>query len=70
MPQYVYIILVCFFLLVGTVATIAVGMSKENKEGNPEYDLKTKGNWARLTLFYVISGILGILAVVAFINLR
>jgi len=66
----VYIILICFFLLVGIVGTIAVGMSKENREGNPEYDLKTKKYWTRLTLYYVIATILGVLGVILFINMR
>jgi len=66
----VYIVLICFFLFVGVVGTVAVGMSKENREGNPEYDLKTKTYWTRLTWYYVIAGILGVLAVILFIQFR
>lgn len=68
--QTLYIVLVCFFLLVGVVGTIAVGMSKENKEGNPQYEQRTKGNWTRLTLYYVISAVIGIVGVIVFINVR
>ncbi|WP_309119447.1 hypothetical protein [Paenibacillus sp.] len=70
MPQYIYIILVCFFLLVGIVGTIAVGVSKENREGNPEYERKTKGNWTRLTLYYVVSAVAGVVGLIAFIQFQ
>lgn len=65
--QCLYIILVCFFLLVGVISTVAVSMSKENKEGNPEYERKTKVNLTRLTIYYVIAGVVGVAAVIIFV---
>jgi hypothetical protein len=37
------------------VATILVGVSRKNKEGNPEYDQRKAPNIIRLSLFYVIA---------------
>lgn len=39
--------------LIGLIGTLWVGLSRENREGNPAYDRSTKPNWLRLTLLYV-----------------
>ncbi|MEK8129524.1 hypothetical protein WMW72_16585 [Paenibacillus filicis] len=54
-------------LLIGAVSTIMVGVSKKNKEGNPSYDSKTKGNWSRLSWIYIVVIVLGYVALVAYI---
>jgi hypothetical protein len=41
-------------LLVGAGITVALGHSRENREGNPDYDRNSVPNWRRLTLLYVI----------------
>ncbi|MBP1989974.1 hypothetical protein [Paenibacillus eucommiae] len=62
MSVYAYYIVFFVILLCGTIATIMIGNSKANKEGNPEYDQKTKGYWSRLTWFYVVAIVLGFAA--------
>lgn len=64
------VILIAVLLLIAIVATVAVGMSKENREGNPDYEKRTKGNWTRLTLHYVITGIVGVVAIIVFVTSR
>lgn len=56
----IYAALIIFFIIVSAVATILVGNSKHNREGNPEYEKRTSGNMVRLTTFYVIAGVIGI----------
>ncbi|MDF2719021.1 MAG: hypothetical protein K0R28_5946 [Paenibacillus sp.] len=58
--MYVYAFIIIFFVVVAAVSTIWVGTSKQNKEGNPEYDTRTGGNMVRLTTLYIIAGIIGI----------
>ncbi|MEF3306787.1 hypothetical protein [Paenibacillus sp. GYB003] len=70
MAQSLYVWIIIFFSMFAGVATVAIGMSKENKEGNPGYERRTKGNWTRLTLVYVVSGIAGLAIVVAFFQIR
>lgn len=54
--------------LVGLVATILVGLSRENREGNPQYDRNSKPNWLRLTAIYGVTTILALVALVWFIR--
>ncbi|WP_245855578.1 hypothetical protein [Paenibacillus rigui] len=49
MPLYGYYIMFATIMLFALIATVLVGLSQKNKEGNPNYDMKTKGNWSRLT---------------------
>ncbi|MDF2658251.1 MAG: hypothetical protein K0Q94_1042 [Paenibacillus sp.] len=56
----IYAALIIFFIILSAVATILVGISKQNRDGNPEYEKRTSGNMVRLTSFYVIAGIIGI----------
>lgn len=53
-------VLVVIIIAASAVATIAIGVSKRNKEGNPEYDHRTKKNYTRLALYYIIGTALGI----------
>lgn len=62
MSIFPYLLLIFAITLIGGVATIMVGLSKPNKEGNPSYDKKTKGNWSRLFLFYLVAIVLGFAA--------
>lgn len=56
----IYMSSILLFVIVAAVSTILIGNSKQNKEGNPDYERRTSGNWVRLTSFYVIAGLLGI----------
>ncbi|MFD2673000.1 hypothetical protein [Marinicrinis sediminis] len=53
-----YYVLSAVFILIGALATIMVALSRKNKEGNPEYDQKTKKYWTRLSVFYIVGTIL------------
>ncbi|MFH5184379.1 hypothetical protein ACHHV8_18000 [Paenibacillus sp. TAB 01] len=67
MPLYGYYILFATIMLLALIGTILVGVSQKNKEGNPNYDMKTKGNWSRLSWIYIAAIILGYLALVVYI---
>jgi fucose permease len=67
MSTSIYYIIFSVILILALVFTFLIGNSKQNKEGNPEYDNRTKGNWSRLTLFYVIAIALGVLALIVYI---
>ncbi|WP_239629555.1 hypothetical protein [Paenibacillus sp. H1-7] len=58
---YVLIFIVAMF---GLTATIAVGVSQKNKEGNPTYDKSTGKIFLRLAIYYVIAIAGGYLAYV------
>lgn len=58
--MYVYAAIIIFFVIVAAVSTILIGVSRQNREGNPEYEVRTSGNMIRLTALYVIAGIIGI----------
>lgn len=58
--MYMYAMIIIFFVIVAAVSTILIGVSRQNKEGNPEYDTRTSGNMVRLTTFYMIAAIIGI----------
>ncbi|MEK3722422.1 hypothetical protein [Paenibacillus sp. FSL H8-0034] len=62
MSLYIYYLLFATILLLATVATFLVGFSKKNKEGNPKYDTRTKGNWSRLSWIYLIVIVSGYVA--------
>jgi len=63
MPSYSYILIFAIFI-VGVAATVMIGNSKPNKNGNPDYDRKTKGYWSRLTMFYILGSIVAFSIVV------
>ncbi|KRE82435.1 hypothetical protein ASG89_14355 [Paenibacillus sp. Soil766] len=67
MSLYVYYIIFAAILITGAVATIAIGHSNKNKEGNPGYDRQTKSIFVNLTLYYAVIIPLGLLALVVYI---
>ncbi|MCE5169926.1 hypothetical protein LQV63_11445 [Paenibacillus profundus] len=58
MNASVLILVACAVILVAVIATIVVGNSKENREGNPTYDQKTKNIFVRLSVYYTIAGLI------------
>ena len=54
-------------MLIGAAWTMWIGVSKKNREGNPGYDNKTKGNWSRLSWIYIAVLILGYAALIIYI---
>ncbi|OPH57561.1 hypothetical protein BC351_03290 [Paenibacillus ferrarius] len=67
MAGSVYYIIFSIILIAGVLFTVLIGNSRANKVGNPDYDNKTKGNWSRLTLFYVVAIALGVLALILYV---
>jgi len=67
MSLSVYYLLFATIMLIGAVWTMWIGMSKKNKEGNPSYDHRTKGNWSRLSWIYILVIVLGYAALVIYI---
>ncbi|GAB2677245.1 hypothetical protein ACFQWB_07790 [Paenibacillus thermoaerophilus] len=65
MPIYWLIALLAVIAATGLIATIQVGRSRENREGNPQYDAQTGANWIRLLLLYVAGGIAGVAILLA-----
>jgi cell division protein FtsX len=53
--EFIFYSIVFFLLAFALIATILVGISKKNKEGNPDYDQRNSSNILRLTIFYVIA---------------
>jgi heme/copper-type cytochrome/quinol oxidase subunit 2 len=68
MSLFVYYILFATIMLIALISTILVGISKKNKEGDPTYDSKTKGNWSRLSWIYIIVIALGYVALVVYLT--
>jgi hypothetical protein len=54
-------------MFIGVLGTVMVGFSQTNKEGNPTYFQKTWAKWSRLTLFYVVAIVFGLLALIIYI---
>ncbi|WP_248924556.1 hypothetical protein [Paenibacillus hamazuiensis] len=67
MPLYTYYLIFFLIMLFGAVATLMIGHSKKNKEGNPNYDKQTKSIFRGLSLYYIIAIGLGFLALVVYI---
>lgn len=63
-----YYIMISTTMLIALVATILVGISKKNKEGNPDYDTRTKGIFSRLSWIYIIVIVLGYAAFIVYIT--
>ncbi|ASS65333.1 MULTISPECIES: hypothetical protein [unclassified Paenibacillus] len=61
------------YILVGAVilaaigATLAVGFSKENQNGNPAYDRAHGKKWARLSMLYAVTAVLSVVALIWFV---
>ncbi|TVY05580.1 hypothetical protein [Paenibacillus cremeus] len=67
MSLYIYYIIFAIILIGGAIATMAIGFSAKNREGNPDYDKKTKSIFTGLSLYYAISIPLGFIALVVYI---
>lgn len=48
-------IIVIALALIGGVSTLLVGLSQENKKENPDYMRKTRKNWTKLLVIYLVS---------------
>ncbi|NOU91723.1 hypothetical protein GC093_00520 [Paenibacillus sp. LMG 31456] len=68
MSLLIYYILIATIMFIALVSTILVGVSKTNKEGNPNYDSKTRSNWSRLSWIYIIVIFLGYVAFIVYIT--
>jgi heme/copper-type cytochrome/quinol oxidase subunit 2 len=42
-------------VFIGFIATMRIGSSRENREGNPDYDKNSVPNWIRLTVIYAFA---------------
>ncbi|MCS7461393.1 hypothetical protein N0M98_14670 [Paenibacillus doosanensis] len=58
---YILIFIVAMF---GLTATIVIGVSQKNREGNPNYDKSTGKIFLRLAVYYIIAIVGGYLAYV------
>lgn len=68
MSQYLFITVIAIVILLGGgIATVMVGLSSKNKEGNPDYDKKTKSIFTRLSLYYVIPIVLVTIAFIVYL---
>jgi hypothetical protein len=65
--MYIYYAIFSLILLFGLVTTFMIGFSRKNREGDTTYFQKTGIKWARLTSFYVVAIVAGLLALVAYI---
>lgn len=54
MNEWMLYLLVFVIVLFALIATIVVGVSAKNKEGNPTYDQRTGKNLLRLTWIYAV----------------
>ena len=66
MPLYVYSIFTIIILIVGGLATLMIGLSKKNNENNPEYFKNTKRNFTGLSLYYIITILLGVIGLIVY----
>ncbi|OCT13483.1 hypothetical protein A8709_17930 [Paenibacillus pectinilyticus] len=68
MNTSVYFMIFSLILIVGLLATLQIGFSRKNREGDTTYFQKTGTKWVRLTALYVVSIVAGLLALIAFIR--
>ncbi|HZG55525.1 hypothetical protein [Paenibacillus sp.] len=54
--------------LIGFLATLWIGASRENNEGNPAYDRNSVPNWIRLSVIYALTTALAIGALIWFVR--
>ncbi|HZG78287.1 MAG TPA: hypothetical protein VEZ72_20710 [Paenibacillus sp.] len=54
--------------LIGFFATMWIGGSKENKEGNPQYDKNSVPNWIRLSVIYAVTTVIAIGLLIWFVR--
>ncbi|MGF7047265.1 NADH:ubiquinone oxidoreductase subunit 3 (subunit A) [Paenibacillus sp. DS2015] len=65
--MFIYI-LVIVVAIIGGVATFLVGISKENKTSNTNYQKKTKANISKLSIAYLVAILLFVLIWLAVSN--
>ncbi|MCZ8515558.1 hypothetical protein O9H85_24755 [Paenibacillus filicis] len=70
MSLYVYYTLFLLIMLFAAGATMVIGYSKKNTEGNPEYDKKTKTYWLGLSMQYIVAISAGLIALIIYIFTR
>ena len=68
MNTTIYFVIFSIILVVGLLATLLIGFSNKNREGDSSYFQKTGTKWVRLTALYVVSIAAGLLALVASIR--
>lgn len=69
--MYTLVAVFAVLLLVGGgIATMLIGFSEKNREGNPSYDQNTRRNVTGLSLYYVIPVALAMIAFIVFIFIR
>lgn len=69
--MYALVAVFAVLLLVGGgIATMLIGFSEKNREGNPGYDSNTRRNMTGLSLYYVIPVALAMLVFIVFIFIR
>lgn len=66
MPLYVYSIFTIIILIVGGLATLMIGLSKKNNENNPDYFKNTKRIFTGLSLYYIITILLGVIGLIVY----
>jgi hypothetical protein len=66
MPLYVYTIFTIIILILGGLATLMIGFSKNNKESNPDYFINTKRIFTGLSLYYIITILLGVIGLIVY----
>ena len=68
MNMTLYYVIFSVILVVGLLATLMIGFSRKNREGDQSYFQGTGVKWVRLSALYVISITVGLLALLAFIR--
>jgi uncharacterized membrane protein YhaH (DUF805 family) len=68
--EWIFYLIVFVLMVIAVLATVLLGISQANKEGNPGYFKKTDKKMVRLTLFYVVCFGVAILALIVFIYKR
>jgi hypothetical protein len=66
MPLYVYSIFTIIILIIGGLATLMIGLSKSNKDSNPAYFKNTKRIFTGLSLYYIITILVGIAGLIVY----
>lgn len=66
---WIYLSLIAFVAIFALAATLVIGHSRENREGNPTYDRRMPKYMRNLTVFYVLAGIGVIVVFAVYVNL-
>lgn len=68
--EWLFYLIIFLLMAIAVIATILVGVSKTNREGNPGYFNKTDKKLTRLTLYYVVCFGAALIALIAFIHYK